>query len=249
MRGFTISWALREPRNACENVNAGARSPSDSTRPTAGRRQVFRRSRPGARPRREGRLAALPPIPRRLPRPAHRPLPPGPMAHSRLPAGITAHGSPYGGIRRGFPDGATELQPKVAPVATAVVQSTPISNSNPMVIGRTEGDGQGGSPAKGNGFSLGGTPRGRSSEGASAKRRRRSERSGGNRRPRPAHLSRPILIAWLTWPGLVRRHTRLTRLTRLTRRTRLARSNAPDIALRAIGVGAAEAPRPLFLGS
>jgi hypothetical protein len=85
------------------------------------------------------------------------PYRPKPMARSRLPAGVTAQWTAYGGIRRKNPAEATELQPKVALVATAVVQSTPISTT-PHGDGRTEGVDQGGSPVKGNGFLFGGTP-------------------------------------------------------------------------------------------
>jgi len=90
------------------------------------------------------------------------------MARSRLPAGVTAQRTAYGGIRRNIPAEATELQPKVALVATAVVQSIPISTA-PHGDGRIEGVDLDESPMKGNGFLLfGGTPWGTKRKGAPA---------------------------------------------------------------------------------
>jgi hypothetical protein len=81
---------------------------------------------------------------------------------SRLPAGLTAFRGVSGErFRR-----ATRLQPDVAPVATALLQSTRSSVQQPHGDGRFRGGATGESPKEGSGLSRGGNTVGtRSSEG------------------------------------------------------------------------------------
>ena len=169
VRAFTVSWAVCCVLGDCSSAGHAAtpghpdpRTVARGRRPEGSQRAATealdaRRIRRGA----AGELTCSAPANPRQTGPLSPSVSTASLrwARSRLPAGITAERTTYGGIRRKIPSEATELQPKVAPVATAGVQSTP-SEQHPMVIGRRRGTTKGRSPVKGNGFLFGGTPRG-----------------------------------------------------------------------------------------
>ncbi len=107
-------------------------------------------SRVGRKPARGGRAdtqrSRLLPVDR--PTRAHRHLPPKPMARSRLPAGVTANRTTYGGIGRKIGRRQPNCNPKCPWLRRRLCRVPPISTT-PHGDGRSEGDDQGGSRRRG----------------------------------------------------------------------------------------------------
>ena len=153
VRGFPVSWAVDgHVRLLVARRQTGGRS----RRPPRGRWRAAAACTPSPRGRStpvsgSGRLLPKPRSSGRLQARAAR----SPPAVPRSPPG--GDNGLLGGLSGAGGDRATRLQPNVARVATALVQSTDSSVQQPHGDGRSGGP-TGESPTEGSGLSRGGTP-------------------------------------------------------------------------------------------